>query len=72
MQDGQVANLNIPATTVMTQAASVSGENNNKFEYVPLINEQHNPFNYNNDNGAAYEEVLLAESEALITKLSMK
>jgi hypothetical protein len=60
--------MNIPATTLATQSPSISGDNS-QFDYMPFMNEQYISSDYNNDNEAPYEEVLLAESEALYNKI---
>lgn len=65
---GLCYNMNIPATTLATQSPSISGDNS-QFDYMPFMNEQYISSDYNNDNKAPYEEVLLAESEALYNKI---
>jgi hypothetical protein len=65
---GLCYNMNIPATTLATQSPSISGDNS-QFDYMPFMNEQNISSDYNNDNEAPYEEVLLAESEALYNKI---
>lgn len=60
--------MNIPATTLATQAPSTS-DDNSQFDYMPFVNEQYISSDCNNDNESTYEEVLLAESEALYNKI---
>ena len=61
-------NMNIPTTTLATQAPSKS-DDNSQFDYMPFVNEQYISSDCNNDNEPTYKEVLLAESEALYNKI---
>jgi hypothetical protein len=60
-------NMNIPATTLVAQALSVSSDDI-QLNHIPLMNKQNISSNCH-DNKADYEKVLLTESEMLYNKI---
>jgi hypothetical protein len=59
--------MNIPATTLLAQALSVSSDNV-QLNHMPLMNEE-NISSSCDENEADYEKVLLTESEMLYNKI---